>query len=119
MIRVEVTGAGRLAAALRSAAGDLTDLSGPARVASERLGRDTAGRAPVRTGRLRGAVRSSHAGAAGWVWIDRAAVIYAGPIYYGWPARNIRPNPFGNGPHPEPAWQAPYAEHVSDSLKGI
>lgn len=52
------------------------------------------GYAPARSGRLRRTVRPNRAKAKAIVLIGRARVPYAGPINYGWRARNIAPANF-------------------------
>ena len=47
--------------------------------------------APVRSGRLRESIRAGGGGSKLYV---RSALPYAGAIHWGWPARNIRRNPF-------------------------
>jgi len=59
---------------------------------------------PVRTGRLKGTLRTTGTMRGGVVRMGRKAVPYAGPIHFGWPNRPnaakgwrggpIRPNPF-------------------------
>lgn len=49
---------------------------------------------PARTGRLRGDVRGNRAKSKAVVAVGRASVPYAGPIQYGWAARNISPAGF-------------------------
>lgn len=53
-----------------------------------------AGYAPVRSGRLSRDVRGNRAKSKAVVTAGRASVPYAGPINYGWPARNIAANGF-------------------------
>jgi len=53
-----------------------------------------AARAPRRTGRLAGSVRATATQKAGSVRAGGARLPYAGPIHFGWRARNIRPQPF-------------------------
>lgn len=53
-----------------------------------------AGKVPVRTGALLASLRSAPTQRQGRVRIGSAAVPYAGPIHFGWPARHIQPNPF-------------------------
>lgn len=50
--------------------------------------------APVRSGRLAGTIKSNPTQRMGRVRIGVAAVPYAGPIHFGWPARRIKPQPF-------------------------
>lgn len=47
--------------------------------------------APVRSGRLRDSLRVGGTGARLYI---RSTLPYFGPIHWGWPARNIRANPF-------------------------
>jgi len=53
-----------------------------------------AARAPRRTGRLAGSIRATATQKAGSVRAGGARLPYAGPIHFGWRARNIRPQPF-------------------------
>lgn len=48
--------------------------------------------APVRTGRLRGAIRAGATAKGGDVRIT--GLIYAKPIHFGWKRHHIQPNPF-------------------------
>ena len=50
--------------------------------------------APVRTGRLAASLKATATRTSGRVRAGSAAVPYAGPIHFGWPARNIKPQPF-------------------------
>lgn len=49
---------------------------------------------PVRSGALLASLRSAPTQRQGRVRVGSAAVPYAGPIHFGWPARSIKPNPF-------------------------
>lgn len=49
---------------------------------------------PRRTGRLVGSVRPLATQRNARVAVGRKSIPYAGPIYWGWPARNIAPNKF-------------------------
>jgi len=49
---------------------------------------------PARSGRLRADVRGNRAKSKAVVAVGRASIPYAGPIQWGWPARNIRPAGF-------------------------
>lgn len=53
-----------------------------------------AAKAPKVTGRLAASVRGSGAKTQAVARAGGAAVPYAGPIHWGWPARNIEPQPF-------------------------
>ena len=49
---------------------------------------------PVRTGALLASIKSAPLQRQGRVRIGSLSVLYAGPVHFGWPARNIKPNPF-------------------------
>ncbi|HTW15133.1 MAG TPA: hypothetical protein VMF51_08385 [Nocardioides sp.] len=51
-------------------------------------------RIPRRSGRLAGTARGNRAKSKAVVRVGSAAVPYAGPINYGWPARSIEPAGF-------------------------
>jgi len=56
--------------------------------------REAVTQVPVRTGALRQSIRSTGTLRDGVVRAGKARVPYAGPIHFGWTARNIRPQPF-------------------------
>jgi hypothetical protein len=90
---VHVTGAEKVAGMLADAAAAMHDLT-PANTDAARLIESAASaRAPRRTGRLAASGRASGTADAAVV---NYAVPYSGPIHNGWPAHNIRPNPFVN-----------------------
>lgn len=49
---------------------------------------------PKRSGKLAGSLRHSATPRVGTVRVGKASIPYAGPIHFGWPARNISPRPF-------------------------
>lgn len=49
---------------------------------------------PVNTGRLAASIRAAATMTSGKVRAGSAAVPYAGPVHFGWPARRIKPQPF-------------------------
>jgi len=49
---------------------------------------------PVQSGALLASMKSAPIQRQGRVRLGSAAIPYAGPIHFGWPAQNIRPNPF-------------------------
>lgn len=55
---------------------------------------DALSRVPVRSGRLQRSVRAAGQVKFGVVRAGFKSVPYAGPIHFGWPIRNIRPQPF-------------------------
>lgn len=90
-----VTATGRgfdtLARTLATAAGEIGELNAGLARAAEIIAAEARMRAPRRTGRLSGSVRSSRDVGRSRV---TAAAPYAGPIHWGWPARHIRARPF-------------------------
>jgi hypothetical protein len=72
--------------ALGLAVDDLKDAFSTVAATAARL---AAGFAPKRTGRLAGDIRGNRAQSKAVVTAGRVSVPYAGPINYGWAARNI------------------------------
>lgn len=86
---IRIEGLSRAVRQLESFGVGLEDLrSAFARIASEAV--PTYQRfTPVRSGRLRGDYRTARTKNRAVLYVGRAAVPYAKPINYGWPARNI------------------------------
>lgn len=119
MIRVE--GARQLRSTLRAAGADLDDLKRAHAAASELVAR--AARAPVRSGRLQSTIRAGQTRTAAIVRAGYKSVPYAGPIHWGWPARNIAANPFLTeaAQSTEPQWITQYeqdVERILDQVQG-
>jgi hypothetical protein len=49
---------------------------------------------PVVSGKLAASIRDGSTQRMGRVRVGSASVPYAGPIHFGWPARQIKPQPF-------------------------
>lgn len=79
------------------------------------------GTAPRLTGRLAGTIRAGATKRAGVVRAGRASVPYAQPIHWGWPARNIRANPWLSeaAQSTEPGWTQLYSEYIDEVLEAI
>ncbi len=92
--RVQVTGARELRRALKRMGDDVEDLKAIHREAAETVADEARGRAPVLTGNLRSTVRFGATKTRAYVSAGRKRVPYAGPIHFGWPARNIEAQPF-------------------------
>lgn len=92
--QVRVEGARELEASAHRAADNLGDLSGAHGQAGDYVAQLARGMAPVRSGRLAGSIRADSAATAATVTAGGPGVPYAGPIHWGWPARNIRAQPF-------------------------
>ncbi|GAB3990116.1 hypothetical protein [Nocardioides marmoraquaticus] len=90
----KVEGLSRVVRELKALGLDVDDLKNAFSKLSA-LGAETAARhAPKKSGRLSGSVRGNRAQSKAVVVAGRAAVPYAGPINYGWPARNISASGF-------------------------
>ena len=120
---VQVRGARELRRTLRKAGADMQQVKN----LHAEIGGIVAGAArpatPHRSGRLAGTVRSSGTQTASIVRAGRASVPYAGPIQWGWPARNIEPQPWlTDAAHEtEPRWFAAFdagIERILASIKG-
>lgn len=91
-LSVEIDGVRDVVKAIRKiedGANDLRQVHGQAARTVEK-----AASPPVLTGRLAASIRSTGQVGAGVARAGRASVPYAGPIHWGWPARNIKANPF-------------------------
>ena len=90
----QVQGLSQVVRALKALGLDVDDLKGAfGEIASE--GAQAAARhAPKRSGRLAGDIRGNRAQSKAVVTAGRARIPYAGPINYGWPARNIAASGF-------------------------
>lgn len=115
---VTVDGADRLAITMRAAAADLADMSTSNRAVGEVVRARAASAAPKVSGRLAGSVRAYPA--RGEVEIA-SALVYAPPINYGWPARNIVAQPFMVNAvnDSRAAVVARYASDVGSTIKHI
>jgi hypothetical protein len=119
---LRVDGARQLRAALKRAGVDVQDLKA-AHLAVAKLVKASADpRAPRRTGRLAGTTKAYGTQAGARVQAGRKAVPYAGPIHWGWPRRNIRPQPWlwDAAQRTEPAWSREYLaalETIIDTIE--
>jgi hypothetical protein len=120
---VRVEGASRLRATLRAAGGDLGDLKDANARAASMVAQWAAVTAPRRTGALGASVRAARQVGRARVVAGSTSVPYAGPINYGWPARNVKPQPFINNAavQTQPAWLPVYLDDIQkvcDTVKG-
>lgn len=118
---VRVLGAQNLRRTLRAAGtglGELKDAHARAAKVVEPVAR--AG-APVVSGTLAGTVRSSGTNTAAIVRAGYQSVPYAGPIHWGWPARNIEAQPFiyEAAQRTEPRWLLVYRTAVDRILSRV
>ena len=91
---LRITGLTQVVRALKEIGLEVDDLKDAfAAIAKEAADR-AASHAPKVSGRLAGNIRGNRAQSKAVVIAGRSSVPYAGPINYGWPARNIPANPF-------------------------
>ena len=92
--QVEVVGLRKVVTQLQRLGTQAEDLKGAfTRIGSRAVTHAQRG-APKRTGRLAGSVRQSRRKNSVYLYAGRARLPYAGPIHFGWPARNIKANPW-------------------------
>ena len=91
---IKVHGTKELRRTLKQAGDNLKDLKTVNRGVGEYIARGSRGSAPRRSGALAASARASSAVSKVQVLVGRASVPYAGPIHWGWAARNISPNPW-------------------------
>jgi len=90
----QVEGLARLVRDLKGLGLDVEDLKGAFSTIAARGAAVAAGLAPKRSGRLASSSRGNRAQSKAVVTVGRAAIPYAGPINYGWPARGITASGF-------------------------
>lgn len=111
---VKIDGLPRLRRALREVGRDVADLKAANAKAAALVAAASSPRAPRRSGALAASVRGNRAAGRASIAAGGAALPYAGPIHWGWPARNIAPNPFivEAAQATESLWLAAYAEDL-------
>jgi hypothetical protein len=116
---VQVEGARQLRASLKRAGVGVTELKA-AHAEVAKLVEDRARpEAPRRSGRLAASMRSSGTQSAAVVRAGGAAVPYAGPIHFGWPARHITANPWilDAAEAARDSWENVYLSHIEDLIQ--
>lgn len=121
--RVEVVGLAQLRRDLRALGDDLGDLKAANEQAARIVAEASSARAPRRSGRLAASLRPSRSVGRASVIAGGAAVPYAGPVHWGWPARGIEPNPFAAeaAEATQPAWLPVYERELQracDRVRG-
>lgn len=91
---LEVDGARQLRRALKDAGLSVQDLKDAHATIAQDVARVSDAKAPRRTGALASSVRPAGTASASIVRAGRASLPYAGPIHWGWPARNITAQPW-------------------------
>lgn len=92
---IRVEGLNRLVRVLRDLNPELVaELKAGNRELAARVAAEASSKAPRRSGELAVSIRAGVTQRSGVVRAGKAKVPYAGPIHFGWPRRNITPNPF-------------------------
>lgn len=121
--KVTVEGARNLRATLRRAGIDLSDMKDANADVANYVASASKSAAPTVSGKLAATVRGNRAAASAVVRAGGAAVPYAGPIHWGWPARNIAANEFiaATAANTEPTWTQTYfaaLQRIVATIKG-
>lgn len=118
---IRVEGTRRLRRTLRQAGDDLGNLKSAHADAAEIAARASEALAPKRTGTLARTIRGSGTKTAGVMRAGRASVPYAGPIHWGWPARNISPQPFlsDGATNSQGRWLPVYEKAIDDAVRKV
>lgn len=93
-VGITIEGDRELRRALRNLEGGTDDLKAVHADGAEMVAERARQLVPKRSGLLGSSIRSTGQAATGVVRAGRASVPYAGPIHFGWSARNIRPQPW-------------------------
>lgn len=125
---VEVRGIKELRRTLRKAGADMSDFTVVNRAAAAIVAEAARGRTPVgppEGGHISQTVRVGATRTAGIVRVgNNGKFRYGGPIHWGWPARNIAPNPWVTeaAQATEPTWIEKYVDGVDgivSQVKGV
>lgn len=97
------------------------DLKDANQQAAQLVADEAARRAPRRSGRLASSGRAGRGEAKAVVTFGGAAVPYARPIHWGWPARNIEPHPFAMtaGTDTQPRWLELYRKALDELVEEV
>lgn len=119
----KVEGLDRLVRTLNRAALDVSDLKDAHANAGRIVAADAVPRAPHRSGKLAGTIRTTRQARRARIVAGRSNVPYAGPIHWGWQARHIKANPFISwaAQATEPQWTDGYrrdVQHALDNVRG-
>jgi hypothetical protein len=118
---IRVEGARELRRALKAAGDDLADLKDANQAAAGIVLAEAGTRVPRRSGDLARTGRVNRAAAKANVLYGSAQIPYAAPIHWGWPARNIKAQPWVTdaATASQPAWLQAYADAVQQVVKKL
>jgi hypothetical protein len=111
---VEVEGGRELRRALKGVEDGLADLKATHAKISAMVTPVAQRDAPRLTGALSASIRGTGTAAAAIVRVGGRAVVYGGPIHWGWPGHNIAAQPFlvEAGTETQPVWVGIYESDV-------
>lgn len=119
---IRVDGGRQFRSTVKRAVGDLGDLKATHKEAADLVAREAKPDAPTgKTLKLQGSVRAAGTASAAIIRAGGARVRYAGVQHFGWPARNIKAQPFITeaAQRTEPQWADIYADGVQTILNRI
>lgn len=119
---LRVDGARELRASLKRAGISVQDLKDAHKEVAELVKREAQGpTAPRRSGVLAGSIRAAGTQSAAIVRAGSARVPYAGPIHFGWPARNIKAQPWISeaAESTEPQWAREYMDALETIINAV
>jgi phage gpG-like protein len=111
---VTVEGARELRATMKRAGEDRGDLKDAHAEVAAYVATAARAAAPIASGKLAATIRGNRAAASAVVKAGGAAVPYAGPIHWGWPARGIPAREFltATAAETEPHWTETYLDAI-------
>lgn len=120
-VQYQIEGLADLARTMKRAGEDITELKDAHTRAAQIVADRAASLAPKRTGRLAGNIRPAKQVQRARIMAGSAAVPYAGPIHWGWPARHIDANPFISNAavETEDQWLTAYFDDVQKALDKV
>lgn len=118
---VQVRGAKELRKSLKAAGDDLAELKTVHQAVGNMVVGAARGLAPTRSGALAGSIRASRLAGGVALKAGSGSIPYAGPIHWGWPARNIKATPFimDAAMATESEWVGLYEEELNKILDRI
>jgi hypothetical protein len=118
---VRVEGLDNLLRTLKRARIDISDLKDANAKAGRTVASAAGFRVPRRSGALANTIRAAKQAKRARVVAGKAAVPYAGPIHWGWPARHISSQPFISeaAQATEPIWTADYRAELQSALAKV
>ena len=120
----KIEGLSTLVRTMKRAGVDIQELKDAHHKAGQIVATEAAHRAPRVSGKLAGSVKSARQARRARITAGRAAVPYAAPIHWGWPARGIEANPFVSeaAQATESRWLDQYlrdVQHALDHVRGV